>query len=51
MFFGAFYWAVWRVILPKLGRYTLIPAKESLDDGTIVMTVSVCLHAVCSGNH
>jgi hypothetical protein len=39
MFFGAFYWAAWRIILPKLGNYKLIPGKETLNDGTVVTIV------------
>ncbi|KAI9687113.1 MAG: hypothetical protein M1822_002524 [Bathelium mastoideum] len=30
------YWAVWRKVLPALGRYELVPRKDSLPDGTIV---------------
>ncbi|KAF8230251.1 hypothetical protein L208DRAFT_127989 [Tricholoma matsutake] len=39
MFFGVFYWAVWRIMLPKLGKYRLIPEKEILKDGTVVTIV------------
>jgi hypothetical protein len=44
MFFGAFYWAAWRIILPKLGNYKLILGKETLDDGTVVAIVKIHLH-------
>ncbi|KAL9093855.1 MAG: hypothetical protein Q9165_003778 [Trypethelium subeluteriae] len=33
---GGVYWAVWRKLLPTLGRYELVPRKESLNDGTVV---------------
>ncbi len=39
MFFGVFYWAMWRVILPKIFKYELVPRKETLDDGTVVTLV------------
>ena len=39
MLFGVFYWAVWRIILPKLGNYKLVPEKEILEDGTVVIIV------------
>ena len=41
MAFSVFYWAVWRIILPKLGRYKLVPEKERLEDGTVVTIVGV----------
>jgi solute carrier family 7 (L-type amino acid transporter), member 9/15 len=44
LFFGIFYWAVWRIVLPKLGKYTLVPEKETLEDGTVIMTVRFNLH-------
>ena len=31
---------------PSMQCYTFILAKESLDDGMVVMTVSVCLHVL-----
>jgi len=40
MFAGVFYWAVWRVFLPKVFRYELVPRKETLDDGTVVTLFS-----------
>jgi len=36
MVFGVIYWAVWRVILPKIYGYELVPKKVVLDDGTVV---------------
>ena len=40
MVFAIFYRAVWRVVLPKVGNYKLVPGKEYLDDGTVVTVVS-----------
>ncbi|KAJ7741342.1 high affinity methionine permease [Mycena metata] len=40
MVFGVLYWAVWRVILPRLFGYRLVPRKEQLADGTFVTLVS-----------
>ncbi|KAF8889842.1 amino acid transporter [Infundibulicybe gibba] len=40
MILGVLYWAVWRVILPKVFGYNLIPRKETLDDGTVVTIFS-----------
>lgn len=34
---GAFYWIMWRVVLPWIGRYTLEPVHEELQDGTTVV--------------
>lgn len=39
---GVLYWAGWRVILPKVFGYELVPRKETLDDGTVI-TVVRCL--------
>ena len=39
MVLGIIYWAVWRVFLPKIFGYDLVPAKVTLDDGTIVNVV------------
>ena len=39
LFFGVFYWATWRIILPNLGKYELVPEKQILEDGTVVMIV------------
>ncbi|KAI9570779.1 amino acid transporter [Boletus coccyginus] len=36
---GVGYWAVWRVLLPKIFGYELVPHKETLDDGTVVTMV------------
>lgn len=33
--FGALYWAVWWVLMPKLGKYRLNPTKKVLKDGTV----------------
>ncbi|KAF8889843.1 amino acid transporter [Infundibulicybe gibba] len=40
---GVLYWAVWRVILPKIFRYSLVSQKETLDDGTVITVVSFVL--------
>ncbi|KAJ7160104.1 amino acid transporter [Mycena filopes] len=40
MFFGVFYWAVWRVIMPRVFNYELVPRKEQLADGTFVTLFS-----------
>jgi len=40
MCFAALYWAAWRIILPKLGNYKLVPGKDTLDDGTVVTIFS-----------
>ncbi|KAM3414583.1 High-affinity methionine permease [Cercospora zeina] len=34
---GAGWWVVWRKILPAIGRYDLVPEREKLDDGTMVV--------------
>ena len=39
MILGVVYWAVWRVILPKIFGYELVPNKVVLKDGTIVNVV------------
>ena len=36
---GVGYWAVWRILLPKVFGYELVPRKETLDDGTVVTLV------------
>ncbi|EIW78154.1 amino acid transporter [Coniophora puteana RWD-64-598 SS2] len=33
---GVLYWAVWRIVLPRIFGYALEPRKERLDDGTVV---------------
>ncbi|KAG1853843.1 amino acid transporter [Suillus tomentosus] len=40
MFAGVLYWAVWRIILPKVFGYELVLRKEKLDDGTVVAVFS-----------
>ena len=39
MALGIIYWAVWRVVLPKIFGYELVPNKVVLDDGTVVNVV------------
>jgi hypothetical protein len=39
MVLGVIYWAVWRVVLPKIFGYELVPKKVVLDDGTVVNVV------------
>jgi hypothetical protein len=39
MVFGVIYWAVWRVVLPKIFGYELVPSKVVLNDGTTVNVV------------
>ncbi|KAJ5704296.1 hypothetical protein N7493_011434 [Penicillium malachiteum] len=34
---GVVYWAIWREILPRIGRYRLVPEHEVLEDGTTVV--------------
>jgi len=36
MFFGVFYWAMWKIILPNVFGYSAVPTKEVLSDGTVV---------------
>ncbi|KAI5115929.1 hypothetical protein M0805_009865 [Coniferiporia weirii] len=33
---GIGYWAVWRIVLPRVFHYELLPTKETLSDGTVV---------------
>lgn len=40
MLFGALYWAVWRLVLPYIFKFRLVPMKEILEDGTVVTVVS-----------
>ncbi|EJU06104.1 amino acid transporter [Dacryopinax primogenitus] len=40
MVVGALYWAIWRVILPVVFGYELVPRKERLSDGTVVTVFS-----------
>ena len=39
MLLGVIYWGVWRVVLPKMFGYELVPNKVVLDDGTVVVVV------------
>ncbi|KAH8112502.1 high affinity methionine permease [Phellopilus nigrolimitatus] len=34
---GIVYWAAWSVVLPRVFRYELVPEKETLSDGTVVI--------------
>lgn len=43
MFTGVIYWAVWRIVLPKVFGYELVPNKEILNDGTVVNVVRISL--------
>ncbi|KAJ6585396.1 amino acid permease-domain-containing protein [Mycena capillaripes] len=36
MVLGVLYWAVWRVLLPRVFGYALVPRKQQLADGTFV---------------
>jgi L-type amino acid transporter 9 len=38
--FGVLYWAVWRLVLPYVFKFRLVPRKEVLEDGTVVTLVS-----------
>ena len=40
MIAGIIYWAAWRVIIPKVFGYELVPNKDTLSDGTVVTVVS-----------
>ncbi|KAG1850205.1 amino acid transporter [Suillus subalutaceus] len=40
MFAGVLYWSAWRIVLPKVFGYELVPRKERLDDGTVVTVFS-----------
>lgn len=46
MFFGVFYWVVWWIVLPKLGKYQLVSKKETLKDGTVITIVRL----ICTNN-
>ncbi|KAK7525860.1 high affinity methionine permease [Phyllosticta citriasiana] len=39
---SVFYWAVWRKVLPWLGKYRLEPVHEKLTDGTRVVVYKKC---------
>ena len=41
MALGIIYWAVWRIVLPKIFRYELVLNKVVLDDGTVVNVVRI----------
>lgn len=41
MLVGVLYWAAWRVLLPKIFGYTLVPKKQVLEDGTVVNVVRI----------
>ena len=53
MAFGVIYWAVWRVVLPKIFGYELVPNKVVLVDGTVVNVVrSLSYHSLgCMADH
>ena len=36
---GLIYWAIWRIVLPKIFGYELVQKKVVLDDGTVVNVV------------
>ncbi|KAI0063748.1 high affinity methionine permease [Artomyces pyxidatus] len=40
VFAGVAYWAVWRVVLPHVFGFELVPRKEKLEDGTVVTLFS-----------
>ena len=40
MILGVIFWAVWRVVLPKIFIYELVPKKVVLEEGTVVVVVS-----------
>jgi hypothetical protein len=37
---GGLYWAVWKLVLPYVFKFRLVPRKEVLEDGTVVTLVS-----------
>ncbi|KAJ5667758.1 uncharacterized protein N7477_006328 [Penicillium maclennaniae] len=37
LFAGVVYWAIWQIVLPRLGKYKLEPRHEVLSDGTTVV--------------
>ena len=41
MALGIIYWAVWRIVLPKIFGYELVLNKVVLDDGTVVNVVRI----------
>ncbi|KZW03342.1 amino acid transporter [Exidia glandulosa HHB12029] len=40
MILGVVYWATWRIVLPRVFGYELVPNKETLSDGTVVTVFS-----------
>ena len=40
MLAGVLYWAVWKLVLPYVFGFRLVPRKEVLKDGTVVTLVS-----------
>jgi H+/Cl- antiporter ClcA len=46
--FGVLYWAIWRLALPYVFKFRLVPRKEVLEDGTVVTLVSQ-LTGFCMG--
>ena len=46
MLFGVLYWAGWRIILPQVFGYELVPRKETLEDGTVVTLVRLLIFSV-----
>jgi hypothetical protein len=40
MALGVLYWSVWRLVLPHIFGFRLVPWKEVLEDGTVVTRVS-----------
>jgi L-type amino acid transporter 9 len=41
MMFGVLYWAVWKLMLPYVFKFRLVPRKVLLQDGTVVVLVSI----------
>jgi L-type amino acid transporter 9 len=37
---GVLYWAIWKLVLPYVFKFRLVPSKEVLRDGTVVTLVS-----------
>lgn len=37
---GVLYWAIWKLVLPYIFKFRLVPRKEVLRDGTVVTLVS-----------
>ena len=37
---GGIYWAVWKLVLPYVFKFRLVPRKGVLEDGTVVTLVS-----------